>query len=83
MSMPPFRRCRLLVKNYILKNRLRRMKTLNMSMENELSFVQGELQQALWQLHEARRTLQYLRAAEDRRRQAATARQRQWRQNRG
>ena len=47
-----------------------------MGMENELSFLEGEvdffygeLQEAQWQLHAANRELQQLRADADRRRQ--------------
>ena len=73
----------------MLKKRLRALKSINMGMENELSFLQGEvsflqgeLQEAQWRLRDASRMLQYLRGDADRRRQAATARQRRWRQNR-
>ena len=83
MSAPPFRRCRLAVRSFIMKRALRRLKSMNQGMENELSFLQAELQHALFEIIELENELRRLREAQRRRRQAATARQRQWRNNQG
>lgn len=52
MSLPPFRPRRLLVQNVALKRRLRNLKELNVGMENECTFVQQELQRALFRMLE-------------------------------
>lgn len=52
MSLPRFRPRRLLVQNVTLKRRLRNLKELNVGMENERTFVQQELQRALFRMQE-------------------------------
>ena len=55
--------------NPILKRRLQKLKLQNVSMEHELSYHEGDLQQALWRPHGAQRKVQRLQNAGHRRSQ--------------
>ena len=86
MTSPPFRRCHLAVRRFVTKRALqalRRIKLVNVGMENELSFLESQLQRALFKIIELENELRRLREAERRRKEAATARHRRWRRNRG